>query len=83
MAFDKTNTGILSRNDRREKETHPEFRGEINVDGTDYWLSAWVKEKKDGSGRFFSLSVRPKEEKTSKPAAKSQRLEDMDSDLPF
>lgn len=65
MSYDNTNTGILSKNDRREKDTHPEYTGTINVDGVDYWLSAWIKEGKPGGkmeGRkFFSLSLRKKE----------------------
>lgn len=61
MAYDNTNSGILSRNDRKEQPNHPDFTGQINVNGTDYWLNGWVKERKDGSGKFFSLSVRPKE----------------------
>lgn len=59
--YDNTNKGILSKNDRREKETHPEYTGTLNVEGVDYWVSGWVKERKDGSGKFFSLSVKRKE----------------------
>ena len=58
--YDNTNKGILSRNDRRESDSHPEYKGQINVDGVEYWLSGWVKERKDGTGKFFSLSVKPK-----------------------
>jgi hypothetical protein len=67
MAYDNTNTGILSRNDRKEADSHPDFKGQINVAGVDYWLSGWVKERKDGTGKFFSLSVKPKD---GKPAPK-------------
>ena len=88
--YDNTNSGILSRNDRREKETHPEYTGTLNVDGVDYWLSAWVKERKDGSGKFFSLSVRQKEQRNPAPlqkmAAKPQKgvpMDDIDGDIPF
>lgn len=94
--FDTTNSGILSRNDRREKDTHPEYTGQINVDGVDYWLNGWVKERKDGSGKFFSLSVRPKDaQRVPAPRPPAQRpapapaprassgFDDMDDDLPF
>ena len=87
MAYDNTNTGLLSRNDRKEKDTHPDYKGQINVDGVEYWLSGWVKERKDGTGKFFSLSVSPKNTApASKPASKpapSSGFDDMDSDLPF
>lgn len=63
--YDNTNTGILARNERKEKDTHPDLQGFINVDGKEYWLSAWSKRGKSGKleGKpFFSLSLKPKEE---------------------
>ena len=57
--YDNTNRGVLFKNDRREKDTHPEYNGTINVGGVDYWLSAWVKDGR--KGKFFSLSVKAKE----------------------
>ncbi len=80
--YDNTNKGILGRNDRKTQDNHPDFSGSINVEGRDYWLSGWVKERKDGSGRFFSLSVKPKDG-ASAPAAPSQNNVDLDSDIPF
>lgn len=59
MAFDNTNRGSLNKNDRKEKPTHPDYRGQINVGGTDYWLDAWIKE--GPKGKWMSLSVKPKE----------------------
>lgn len=95
MAYDTTNTGILSKNDRKEKDTHPDHKGQINVNGVEYWLSAWIKTRNDGSGKFFSLSVTPKDaqpqqrQQTQRPTAARQApaktgsgFEDMD-DVPF
>jgi single-stranded DNA-binding protein len=90
--YDRTNTGLLSKNDRKEKDTHPDHKGTLNVEGVEYWLSAWIKERKDGSGKFFSLSVKRKEGQATKPpppAAKPQQqpqgsgFDDMDDDIPF
>ena len=87
MSYDNTNSGMLSRNDRKEKDTHPDFKGAINVDGVDYWLSAWVKEGKPGGkmeGRkFFSLSVSPKEQSAPKAAPqKAASFDQLDDDIP-
>ena len=81
--YDNTNSGILSRNERKEQPNHPDFTGSINVNGADYWLNGWVKEKKDGSGKFFSLSVRPKDAAKAAPKASKTSFDDMPSDLPF
>jgi hypothetical protein len=80
MSYDNTNRGTMGRNKRREKDTHPEFTGKLNVEGRDYWLSGWVKEK-DGE-KFFSLSVKPKEEKAPAPARQAAEFDD-DSGIPF
>jgi hypothetical protein len=84
--YDNTNQGILSRNTRKEADTHPDFRGELNCNGVDGWLSAYVKERKDGSGKFFSLRWKPKDEQAPAKAAPRggyQPPPDADSDIPF
>lgn len=90
--YDNTNKGILSKNDRKEKDTHPDHKGTLNVDGVEYWLDAWIKTRKDGSGKFFSLSVKRKDGATKPPpsaaakppaGASGSGFDDMDDDIPF
>jgi uncharacterized protein (DUF736 family) len=84
MDYDNTNRGVLFRNDRKETETQPDFTGSIDVDGVDHYLSAWVKESKQGK-KFFSLSVKAKDA-VAKPAmqkAKQVIQEDFEDDIPF
>ena len=66
--YDNTNRGVLFKNDRREKDTHPEYNGTINIEGQEYWLNAWIKD--GGKGKFFSLSVKPKEARQDAPPAR-------------
>lgn len=65
MPYDNTNSGILSKNKRKEKETHADYTGSINVGGVHFWLSAWLKTGREGTKlageRYFSLSVKPKD----------------------
>lgn len=61
MAYDNTNTGILGKNDRKETDKHPDITGSINVDGVEYFLDGWQRERKDGSGKFYSLRVKRKD----------------------
>lgn len=75
----KENSGNMKRNDKGGVESRPDYRGQINVAGTDYWLSGWIKDGDDG--KWMSLSVQPKDAKpAAKPAAKPQPE---DEDLPF
>jgi hypothetical protein len=57
--YDNTNRGIVSKNDRKEKDTHPDIKGSINVEGVEYWLDGW--QKQGSKGKFYSLSVKRKE----------------------
>lgn len=58
--YDNTNRGALFKNDRKESDNHPDYKGSVNVGGVEYWLSAWIKDGRNG--KFMSLSVKPKDE---------------------
>jgi uncharacterized protein (DUF736 family) len=57
--FDNQNRGVLFSNDKGDNPKRPDYKGSINVDGSEYWLSMWKKTSKSGQP-FFSLSVEPK-----------------------
>jgi hypothetical protein len=83
MEYDNNNRGSLFKNDRKDDAKFPDYKGSINVDGTDYWLSAWIKISKDGN-KFMSLSVKNKNADASlQPKKKVKQEEFDDSDLPF
>lgn len=57
MPFElKDGQGNLFRNDRKEEDKHPDYKGQAMIDGTLYDIAAWLKEGK--KGKFLSLSIK-------------------------
>lgn len=85
--YDNTNTGVLFKNDRKAQPTHADWNGNVNINGEEFYLNAWVKEKKSDGSKFFSLSVKPKEGAApSKPKpmpARRPAMADLDDEIPF
>jgi hypothetical protein len=48
-------------NDKAGNPNRPDYKGTINVEGTEYRISAWHKKSKGGVP-FISMSVQPKTE---------------------
>ena len=90
MAYEiKPNSGSLFKNDRKEKETHPDYKGSCMVGGVEMWMSAWLKTSGNGT-KFMSFSFQPKEQQQAparqapaRQAPAPQADPDFDSDLPF
>lgn len=90
--FDNTNRGSIWKNDKKETEKHPDFTGSLNVEGKEYWVSAW-KRRPDQNEKApaLSFSVKAKDEQKAQqpannPAPAQQQaggFDDFDQDIPF
>jgi uncharacterized protein (DUF736 family) len=58
----KDNEGVLFKNDKKQTDKHPDYRGEIVVNGTTYWLSAWINEARQSGQKYMKLNVKPKDD---------------------
>jgi uncharacterized protein (DUF736 family) len=56
--YNNTNRGALFKNERRKTDKHPDYTGEIDVEGVAYRLAGWVRESKKGR-KFLSLAITP------------------------
>jgi hypothetical protein len=91
--YDNTNSGVLFKNDKAGNDKRPDYKGNLDVNGMEFRISAWIKTKKDGSGKFMSLKVEPKEQQPppqqtahnqAKASAYQPQPNDDDSDsIPF
>lgn len=85
MDYDNTNRGAIWKNEDKESDTHPDFKGQLNVDGVEYWVSAW-KRKPDANEKApaLSFSIKAKDApQKSKPEPKKAGRPAMDDDIPF
>jgi hypothetical protein len=63
------NHGSLSRNKKKEKETHPSHKGSCTIEGRQYWISAYVNESRDSGEKYFKLYFEPKKTEAASEAA--------------
>ena len=45
--YDDNNKAAIWGNDKKQKDTHPDFRGQGCIDGVEYWISAWKRKPGD------------------------------------
>jgi len=79
MAYEqKPNTGSLFKNDKKEKDTHADYRGSATIADREYYLDAWINEAKDGR-KYMHVKFKPKEGAPARIAEKPGK----DDSIPF
>ena len=76
------NSGALFRNDRKEKETQPDYTGEAKIEGVEYRLSAWLNESKNGK-KYMGLKLTAKDDMPGQQAPAAEPPQDFDAEIPF
>ena len=75
------NTGAILVNDRKTKDTHPDYTGQGEFFGKDVWISGWKKQSKSGK-TFLSLSIKEKDAVTGE-AKESKATIELSDEVPF
>lgn len=93
MPYDPRNQWILSKNKKGDNPRRPDYRGVVTIEGVEYEIAGWIREKRSDGSKFISGTVKPKQPKqTEQPrdedeggfAPPSQRpASDVDEDRPF
>lgn len=84
MAYEqKDMSGSLFKNQKKEKDSHPNATGTALIDGVEYWVSAWTKFDKNSqpwqSLAFKRKDSKPHDDRQSKP----QSYQGHEDDIPF
>jgi hypothetical protein len=66
VAYDNNMTGVLFKNDKRETEKQPLYKGSCEINGQKFWISAWLKDGRNG--KCMSLAFKPADEQRQQPA---------------
>ncbi len=86
--YDNNMTGALFKNNKRTTEKQPEYTGNCEINGQEFWVSAWIRESKNGN-KFFSMAYTPKEQNvtsddTSQGMQKIPEIQvDVNDQIPF
>ena len=79
--YDNNNQIAIWKNDNREKETHPHYKGNGMVDGKEFWVSAW-RAAEDASPNAPVLKIRLTA-KDEMPAKSAPAKKEANEDIPF
>ena len=84
MAYEQKDlTGSLFKNDRKESDNHPDYKGSALLNGVDHWVDSWVNTSKDGK-KYMSLKFKPKDAQSGSPRSAAPAHDaDLDDDVPF
>jgi hypothetical protein len=88
--YDNSNTGALFKNDKQGNAKRPDYKGSLNVDGTEYRISAWLRTSKKGD-KYMGLAIQPKEEAemaarpngTPPPPSQERQTDPFNDEVPF
>jgi hypothetical protein len=83
MAYEmKPDSGSLFKNDKREKDTQPNAKGQALIGGVEYWVSAWTNDGPRGKYQQLKFERKDKDERRMAEAS-PKTLAEMDDDCPF
>lgn len=85
--YDSNLTGVLFKNEKDGNEKRPDYKGSAEIEGVQYWVSAWIR---DGAkGKFMSMKYEAKEKQQATPARQQPSpqpapdFDSLDDGIPF
>jgi len=89
--YDNTNKGAIWGNKDKKSEKHPDLKGSINVEGVEYWVSAWRRGPNDNpNAPALKFAITAKEQvhqqgvqQAQQAAAPAPEMDNFDDSIPF
>jgi hypothetical protein len=83
MEYDNRNRGALFRTDDKNPNDNQDrdYSGSLDIEGTEYWLSGWVRTSKKSGKKYLRLSIKPKQDKP--PATNKSRADNFGDEIAF
>lgn len=63
--YDNNLTGVLFKNDKDGNEKRPDYKGSAEIEGVQYWVSAWIRDT--AKGKCLSMKYEAKENQATAP----------------
>jgi len=80
MSSTKDNSGAIFKNEYKSKDTHPDYKGKIVVDGVEKAIALWHNPAREGKKAYFSVVIQDPYVKPETAPADDQEQPD---GLPF
>lgn len=63
--YDNELRGVLFKNEDKQSDSHPDYKGSATVEGVDYFLDAWINTS-DSGRKYMSLRMKAKDKQPSR-----------------
>ena len=80
--YDNTNRGTLNKVRNKNSDKSPDYYGDINIDGVDKKISAWVRTNKNNGRKFLSLSVKDPDDQYDAPQQQAAPAQPVPQPIP-
>lgn len=82
MEIKKDNSGLIFKNTKKEKDNHPDYKGQIRVDGKVKDIGLWVRKDKNGVS-YFGAALTDSQTTEKKEYKVTPITDELKDDLPF
>jgi hypothetical protein len=81
--YDNNMQAAIWKNEERKTDKHPHFKGSGEIDGVEYWVSAWKREGDNPKAPALKLRFTKKKETHQQGMDQAKAAVEFDDGIPF